>query len=89
MIYKCLIRDWISINSKFLKHSLLTRVMKKVCVICGEPASYMVKGTSQAYCITCGMDCFSDLSFLQAIEEQAQELKKIVLDKSKEEQYEP
>jgi hypothetical protein len=50
-------------------------------MICGQEAIYMIKNTSDAYCKDCASDCFSDLSFLQSVEEQAQELKEFVKQK--------
>ncbi|MBW2987390.1 hypothetical protein KY336_02460 [Candidatus Woesearchaeota archaeon] len=55
--------------------------MGKKCMICGQEAVYMIKNTSDAYCKDCASDCFSDLSFLQSVEEQAQELKELVKQK--------
>ena len=58
--------------------------MKK-CVMCGEDAKYVIKDTADAYCEECAVDCFNDVSFLQKIEEQAQQLKELVKDRIEEE----
>lgn len=52
--------------------------MGKKCVICGEEAEFVIKDSQDAYCRQCALDCFSDLSFLQKVEEQAKELKDVV-----------
>ncbi|MBW3011369.1 hypothetical protein KY326_04065 [Candidatus Woesearchaeota archaeon] len=52
--------------------------MGKRCVICGDGAEFVIKNSQDAYCRECALDCFSDLSFLQKVEEQAKELKEIV-----------
>ncbi|MBW2994955.1 hypothetical protein KY312_01245 [Candidatus Woesearchaeota archaeon] len=52
--------------------------MPKKCIICGEDALYLVKGTNNAYCEECAVDCFNDTSFLQNVEESALELKGII-----------
>lgn len=52
--------------------------MPKKCMICGKEAHYVIKGTSDAYCVACAKECFSDLSFLQQVEEEAKALKKII-----------
>jgi hypothetical protein len=56
----------------------------KKCLICGEEGEYIIKNTSDVYCKDCATDCFSDLSFLQKVEEQAQELKQLVKEKMEE-----
>jgi len=59
--------------------------MPKKCIICGQEAIYLVKGTNNSYCSDCATDCFSDLSFLQQVEESAEELKQIIKEKIQEE----
>ena len=46
--------------------------------MCGDEAHYIIKDTKDYYCKVCAVDCFNDLSFLQKIEDAAQELKKLV-----------
>ncbi|MBD3259297.1 hypothetical protein GF371_01560 [Candidatus Woesearchaeota archaeon] len=58
--------------------------MGKKCMICGAEGEYIIKNTSDVYCKDCAADCFSDLSFLQKVEEQAQELKQMVKKKMEE-----
>ncbi len=48
------------------------------CVICGDKADFLVKGTSDYYCEECAKDCFSDLNLLQTVEQQAQQVKKLI-----------
>jgi Na+-translocating ferredoxin:NAD+ oxidoreductase RNF subunit RnfB len=52
--------------------------MPKKCIICGEDALYLVKGTNNSYCENCASECFNDLSFLQHVEETAMQLKSII-----------
>ena len=59
--------------------------MSKKCVICGADALYLIKDTVDAYCKECALDFFSDVSFLQKIEEQAQELKELIKTRIEEE----
>lgn len=62
--------------------------MNKTCIICGEAAGYVIKDSTDAYCKECAIECFNDISFLQGIEEQAQELKKLVKERIEEEEQE-
>jgi len=55
--------------------------MPKKCIICGKDALYLIKGTNNSYCEDCASECFSDIRFLQHVEESAQELKKIISQK--------
>jgi len=50
--------------------------MNKKCIICGEEAKYMIKGTSEYYCEECAMENFSDIDLLVKVEDIAQKLKK-------------
>ena len=52
----------------------LTKLKKEIqktasykCIVCGESASYFIKGTSDAYCKDCAIDCFGDLKHLKRI----------------------
>ncbi|MCK4669757.1 MAG: hypothetical protein KAT43_01030 [Nanoarchaeota archaeon] len=58
--------------------------MGKRCVICGDEAEFIIKNSQDAYCKGCALDCFSDLSYLQKVEKQAQELKYLVKKKMEE-----
>ncbi len=59
--------------------------MGKKCIICGAPAVYTIKESSDAYCNDCALDCFNDVSFLQKVEEQALELKELIKHRIEEE----
>jgi hypothetical protein len=52
--------------------------MVKKCIICGDPAEYVMKESNDRYCGECALDCFGDTSVLVHVEEQAKELKKLV-----------
>lgn len=52
--------------------------MAKKCIICGDGASFLIKGTSDYYCEECAKESFSDLKLLQKVEEQAQKIKEMV-----------
>jgi len=52
--------------------------MPKKCIICDNPAQYVIKDTSDGYCQECAIECFNDTSLLLSVEEQAQELKKLI-----------
>ena len=52
--------------------------------MCGEEAVYLIKETADSYCEQCALECFSDVSFLQKVEEAAQELKKQVKERLEE-----
>jgi len=54
--------------------------MKK-CIICGKKAEYCIKDSSECYCLECGQEHFSDLSYLQKIEEEAIKLKAFLKEK--------
>ncbi len=58
--------------------------MKK-CIICDEEAEYSIKDSSEYYCKECGIESFSDLSYLQKIEENALKLKEYIKEKLKDE----
>ena len=59
--------------------------MSRKCIICGETAIYLIKESTDAYCTECALDCFSDVSLLQKVEEQAQELKELIKSRIEEE----
>ena len=52
--------------------------MAKKCTICGDPAEFCIKDSSECYCHECAQENFSDLSLLQKVEAQAQKLKNII-----------
>lgn len=53
--------------------------MTKKCVVCGEEAAYLIKGTSDKYCNDCAEENFADVSLLETIEQA--ELEAAVLKK--------
>ncbi|MFH1396381.1 MAG: hypothetical protein ABIG93_03215 [archaeon] len=55
--------------------------MPKKCIICSEEAKFKIKDTSDYYCQECAEENFSDLSVLVKVEEEAQRLKKFLLEK--------
>lgn len=55
--------------------------MVKKCIICNEEAIFKIKDSNEFYCEECAEEHFADLSLLQRVEEEAQALKKVVLDK--------
>jgi len=59
--------------------------MAKKCIICGEEAKFNIKDSSEYYCNVCAEEQFNDLSYLQKVEEQAINLKK-VLDQKKDDE---
>lgn len=52
--------------------------MQKKCTLCGDPAQYAIKGSTEFYCEECALENFGDLSYLITVEQQALELKKFV-----------
>lgn len=52
--------------------------MPKKCMICGNSAEYKIKNSNEYYCPECAKEHFSDISFLQKVEEEAQQLKEII-----------
>ena len=52
--------------------------MSKKCMICGEGAVYKIKNGNEHYCPECAKEHFNDISFLQKVEEKAQQLKKVI-----------
>ena len=55
--------------------------MSKKCIMCEEQAEYKIKDGNEYYCSECAQEHFSDLSFLQKVEDEAQQLKEILKDK--------
>jgi len=50
----------------------LTKIKKetkkdKKCIICGDGAKYLLKGTLNAYCKECALEHFSDIAYLKKI----------------------
>ena len=37
------------------------------CIVCGDTASHLIKGTSDAYCKSCAIDYFGDLKHLKRL----------------------
>lgn len=56
--------------------------MVKKCIICNEEAAFRIKDCSEFYCQECAQENFADLSLLQKLEEEAQALKKAILEKT-------
>ncbi|MAF99083.1 MAG: hypothetical protein CMH61_00570 [Nanoarchaeota archaeon] len=51
--------------------------MKK-CIICEDQAAFKIRSSSEFYCPPCATENFSDVSLLESIEYQAQQLKEII-----------
>jgi len=49
--------------------------------MCGTEAKFCVKDCAECYCKSCAEECFGELSYLQKVEEQAQNLKKMIDEK--------
>jgi len=47
--------------------------MTKKCVVCGEEAVFLIKGTSDKYCNDCAEENFADVSLLETIEQAESE----------------
>lgn len=56
-------------------------------MVCGAEAVYKIKDSPDYYCPACAEENFADLSMLVNVEEEAQQLKKIVQEKI--EEHEP
>jgi len=52
--------------------------MPKKCTICGKPAEFCVKNSSECYCLECAEEHFGDLSYLEKIESEAKALKSFI-----------
>lgn len=57
--------------------------MSKKCILCGQEASYCIKGTNNYYCKDCALEHFGDLSMLVQVEEVAKKIKSLVEDRNK------
>lgn len=55
--------------------------MAKKCIICGNPAQFCVKSSSECYCPECAEEQFGDLDLLVKIEEEAEKLKSVLKEK--------
>ena len=55
--------------------------MVKKCIVCGKEAKFCVKGCAECYCDDCAKEYFNDMSYLQKVEEQAKNLKKLIEEK--------
>lgn len=55
--------------------------MTKHCLICQEEAIFKIKDTFDYYCQECAEDNFADLSLLVKVEQEAQQLKKVIREK--------
>ncbi len=56
----------------------------KKCIICSKEAEFIIKDSNECYCKECASEHFSDLSYLQKIEEQAKVLKELIKNKQDE-----
>jgi len=52
-------------------------------MICGKKAEFTIKNSSEAYCAECAEEHFSDISYLQKIEEEAKKLQTFVAEQIK------
>ncbi len=59
--------------------------MTKKCIICNDPALYVIKNTKDYYCQECASEQFGDLSYLISIEEALKQQKEASLDDIQEE----
>lgn len=55
--------------------SLSRITMSKKCVMCGAPASYVIKSSSDYYCSDCTHELFAHPEYLQRIDDAAKILK--------------
>lgn len=55
--------------------SLSRTSMSKKCGVCGAPAVYVIKSSSDYYCSDCTHDLFANPSYLQRVDEAAKILK--------------
>ena len=55
--------------------------MAKKCIICSKDAQFRIKDSTEFYCSECAHDHFSDISFLQKVEEEANNLKEVIKEK--------
>ncbi len=52
--------------------------MGKKCIICGNPAKYNIKNSSEYYCESCALEHFSSLDLLESVDKRAKSLKKYI-----------
>ncbi|MBW3003319.1 hypothetical protein KY328_01290 [Candidatus Woesearchaeota archaeon] len=52
--------------------------MGKKCIICGEEGQFCIKGSNECYCEECAKENFSDLTYLQKVEEAAAAIKEAI-----------
>ncbi len=62
--------------------------MAKKCILCGKPAKYSIKDTSDFYCEECAKEQFSDLKLLVNVEETAKKIKRMIHEKIEEDEGE-
>ncbi|HLD72302.1 MAG TPA: hypothetical protein VJA23_01840 [Candidatus Nanoarchaeia archaeon] len=55
--------------------------MAKKCILCDGKAKFKIKDSTDFYCQDCAEDSFSDLDLLVKVEEEAQQLKRILQEK--------
>ena len=55
--------------------------MAKKCIICNKEAEFTIKDSTEYYCKECAGEHFSDLSFLQKVEQETRVLKEIIEEK--------
>ncbi len=52
--------------------------MAKKCIMCGEPATYKIKDSSEFYCEECAHMQFGDIAMLVKVQDDAKKLKKYI-----------
>lgn len=63
--------------------------MAKKCIICEEnEAEYKIKDSSEVYCKECAIEHFGDISMLVKVEEEAQRLKRLIEEKTSQDEEE-
>ena len=60
--------------------------MGKRCIVCGDPAKFSIRGTSDYYCPECAEENFADVGVLEEVEKQAEALKAAIKEKLAEEE---
>ncbi len=58
--------------------------MGKRCIICGESASFAIKGSSETYCRECALVNFFDLELLEHLDDRTQLVSELVDEKLRE-----
>lgn len=56
--------------------------MGKRCIICNEEAEYRIRNSTECYCPECAAEHFGDISLLEEIEQQAQQLRQAVAEQA-------